>query len=94
MLNFQNICSLDVLQLVLLWNFPGIKIFGIFFNYPFLLFSHHTPAQSVSLRGGSTTALKASSFSFAAHITFLTWYSLTLKLKQLFDFLFDLSVFQ
>lgn len=30
MLNFENVCSLDVLQLVLLWNFPGIRITGNF----------------------------------------------------------------
>lgn len=51
----QNICSLDVLQLALLWNFPGIKINGDFsatyFSYFHVisLFSLHASVEVVLL---------------------------------------------
>lgn len=49
MLNFQNICSLAVLQLVLLWNFPGMKITG---NFSATCFSYF---HTISLLGVHTS---------------------------------------
>lgn len=45
LLHFQNICSLAVLHLVLLWNFPGMKITG---NFSATCFSYF---HTISLLG-------------------------------------------
>lgn len=84
-------CATASPALELPWNENNWELF----SYLFLLFSHHILTRRTHLcRGGSAPALKASFFSFAAHRISLTWYSLTLSLKQVFNFLFDLSVFQ
>lgn len=58
-LKSQNIHSLNVLQLVLLWSFPGIKIIGNFSTTCFLLFSHHILTQpTCPCRGDSGSCIK------------------------------------